>query len=376
MFGPFRRAYQVISGLVDPSVVKCKESFHFEQSFAGPGLGKRADAAVEPHLELIILLPRPPQQVYCVKCQMFCITPENAQGLHRANREVVEATNLSRPGHETSTSPSTDDPSSVASSVASWSAQGATQASREQRRRDEADERMADRMLMGWTMLADACPVPGCNFPLMLDTEGSTTCVMCLHHGPEGRPDAAQAECATDAPVRPPLSPARARSDGLPESKGEEGAKGDEGTKEDEGTEGDEGTKVDGGVLSERAFAVERRKRDEVSSVLGQFMLRGWSLLEETCSRQGCDGRVPLLRERGTSTLYCAGCDTYDRGASANSPEPTGPPESALPMKRDSSGEERNLLKGGRSPASKVELMEVRRPARKVGIQLWHILYP
>ena len=39
--------------------------------------------------------------------------------------------------------------------------------------KDELSKRLADKMLLGWTMLAEVCPVALCHAPLMKDKGGS-----------------------------------------------------------------------------------------------------------------------------------------------------------------------------------------------------------
>jgi uncharacterized Zn finger protein (UPF0148 family) len=45
--------------------------------------------------------------------------------------------------------------------------------------KDELSKRLADKMLLGWTMLADVCPVAMCHAPLMKDKGGSMWCISC-----------------------------------------------------------------------------------------------------------------------------------------------------------------------------------------------------
>merc|ERR1739841_392488 len=48
-------------------------------------------------------------------------------------------------------------------------------------RRTEAEalEDVSARMLQGWTMLGDACPVAGCNTPLVRSRQGEVWCARC-----------------------------------------------------------------------------------------------------------------------------------------------------------------------------------------------------
>ena len=49
------------------------------------------------------------------------------------------------------------------------------------KRRTEAEalEDVSARMLQGWTMLGDACPVAGCNTPLVRSRQGEVWCARC-----------------------------------------------------------------------------------------------------------------------------------------------------------------------------------------------------
>eukprot|EP01083_Nonionella_stella_P034798 95131_1 len=49
----------------------------------------------------------------------------------------------------------------------------------------------------------------------------------------------------------------------------------------------------------------ERSPVDELSSK----MLQGWTLLAEQCPRSGCE--TPLVREKGTESMYCVRCHMY-----------------------------------------------------------------
>lgn len=45
--------------------------------------------------------------------------------------------------------------------------------------KEELSKRLADKMLLGWTMLGDVCPVAMCHAPLMKDKAGSKWCISC-----------------------------------------------------------------------------------------------------------------------------------------------------------------------------------------------------
>lgn len=52
------------------------------------------------------------------------------------------------------------------------------------------------------------------------------------------------------------------------------------------------------------AFALARKKSDEVSARLGEYMLKGWTLMDIECNSDGC----PLMRSPDRKTLKCLLC--------------------------------------------------------------------
>ena len=44
---------------------------------------------------------------------------------------------------------------------------------------------------------------------------------------------------------------------------------------------------------------------DSPSKLIGEYLLKGWTLMGETCSK---DCNVPLMRSRDKSSLICVGC--------------------------------------------------------------------
>jgi uncharacterized Zn finger protein (UPF0148 family) len=56
-----------------------------------------------------------------------------------------------------------------------------------------------------------------------------------------------------------------------------------------------------------------RMKRNQISELLGQKMLLGWTMVEDCCPNVDCSG-VPLMREGGKTALTCVGCEKqYER---------------------------------------------------------------
>lgn len=263
------------------------------------------------------------KQVFCVKCQMFCITQNQAQSLGIATKGVPAPRDGSSqfsdaaptaPDHKPDRKPD----------VRKISAGEQPSISAKQEARAAAEARMGDNMLLGWTMLADQCPTAGCCFPLMRDKKRNITCVACGGNGvaTDTKSDTTPAPPAQDTAADPPQAPAAPPTP--PPSAATE-------------TES-------GGLLSAEEFAAARKKRDKLSAALGSYMLQGWSLLDTTCPRQDCEPGTPLLKDRSSGTVYCAGCDTRTRdGEKGDSVvDATARSTAALPVKRDSSGESRN----------------------------------
>lgn len=198
---------------------------------------------------------------------------------------------------------------------------------------------MSEKLLQGWTMLAEECPTPGCCFPLMRDRNRKTMCVACGGDGVAGRTDTAAASDHRDAQTTdsnhaddqfadPPSAATSAVSAGPPTSP----------PPDVHGM-----TEQPEPMVSDEDFASVRKKRDALSAALGRYMLQGWSLLDTMCPRDGCEPGTPLLKNRTTGTFYCAGCDVRMRedGAGGLVEEPSEGSRSiaGVSLKRDRSGE-------------------------------------
>ena len=260
---------------------------------------------------------------------MFCISPKEAQSLvpSHGNARLTLKGKLSNKGENKVES----------SRVTTEGARAA------------AEARMGEKLLLGWTMLADACPTSGCFFPLMLDPKRNTICVAC------GGRDAAEAVASNSAPVENTAT-LRAPSSSVP-------APATAAPVLDESE-----TEADGRpLMSCEEFKAAAKKRDDLGAVLGRYMLKGWSLLDRTCPREECKPGSPLLKDPTSGTLYCAACDTrMSEGGGHNEIVLMGSTalcSSALPGKRDSAGASRNLAPRTEiASASKVTPMQVEPP--------------
>lgn len=192
---------------------------------------------------------------------------------------------------------------------------------------------MAEKLLLGWTMLSDVCPTSGCLFPLMLDGNGDTTCVACGNDCVKTHDEAEGSQRQVDNPTGATTAKT-APSDVVNVSRS-----------------------CSDGVLSEEKFAALRDQRDKVSATIGRMMLQGWCLLNDICSRPECESSPPLLLDKRTGTLYCTACDKYEEVASPS--KSTSSAQAALPVKRSSDGEEQSPLKEEVTPTADLEPAEV-----------------
>lgn len=270
---------------------------------------------------------------------MFCITENEAQSLGIVSGRVPAPHDGSSQFSDAASTVPDHEPTDHKTSVGE---QPSTSGKREARA--AAEERMGDNLLLGWTMLADQCPTTDCCFPLMRDRKRNTTCVACGGNGvatntksntnsANGSPPPALG--TTDPPPAPAIPPTP-----LPTAATEAGS---------------------GGLLSAEEFAAVRKKRDKLSAALGSYMLRGWSLLDTTCPRQDCEPGTPLLKDRSSGIVFCAGCDVQisDGEKGALDIDPAVGSTAALPVKRDSSGESRNTSPAAEACVSEAAPMQV-----------------
>lgn len=290
------------------------------------------------HLSRVSSIPAPPcsVQIYCAKCQMYCISAEKAKSLGSLNGSasasaaagggaVPEQQRVSAPGAEA------------------------------RRSRAAAEAAMGDKLLQGWTMLAQECPTAGCCFPLLRDRSRNTTCVACGGDGvaatwtststdtpretPHQEDTESNGQFADPPAVTAPSSTVNAPPPAAPASAPAPTPTPTPAPHSNDATEEPEP------VISEQEFAAVRKKRDALSASLGRYMLQGWSLLDKMCPRKGCEPGTPLLKNRSTNTFYCAGCDARMRDGETGdliveSTEASGSTAGlSLSLKRDSSGE-------------------------------------
>ena len=265
---------------------------------------------------------------------MYCISADKAKSLGTPNGNAnppAAAGGGAIPEHQQAT--------------AATAAAGAAAAAEARQSRAAAEGAMGEKLLLGWTMLAQECPTAGCCFPLMRDRSRKITCVACGGNGVAAATATATAtrrdtpneeDTAGNSQFADPPAEAAPASTVIAPPLAAPTARSNDTTEEPEP------------VIPEEEFAAVRKKRDALSASLGRFMLQGWSLLDRMCPRDGCEPGTPLLKKRSTSTFYCAACDTRMREGETGdlvvespkeSTEAAGATTAGLSLKRNSSGE-------------------------------------
>eukprot|EP00903_Cladosiphon_okamuranus_P010348 g9791.t1 len=289
------------------------------------------------------LLKNHKKEIYCAKCEMYCIWADEARSLGIPN-DNASALAVAGDGAVPQQQQQQQQQQQHQASAASAAAQA-------RHSRAAAEAAMGEKLLLGWTMLAQECPTAGCCFPLMRDRSKNTTCVACGGNGVAATATATPTTTATDTEgdsnsqfADPPAKAAPTSTVIAPPPAAPT-------TNSSNATEPEQQP-----VKSEEEFAAVRKKRDTLSASLGRYMLQGWSLLDRMCPREGCEPGTPLLRNRSTDTFYCAGCDTRMREGEAgglvaesiSTEASAGSTPAGVSLKRDSSGERnRSGAKGG-----------------------------
>ncbi|KAI9598888.1 hypothetical protein BDF19DRAFT_429425 [Syncephalis fuscata] len=128
-------------------------------------------------------------------------------------------------------------------------------------------ERLSDLMLKGWIMTNDTCFAATHTAPRMrLKGRTENWCVICD-----------EAKIISNGGLLKPL------------------------TKETENTKDAQPINV-----KEATQPLSRARRDDISRLLGEKMLQGWTLMEMACSMDGCVG-VPLMKDT-SGQLHCVSC--------------------------------------------------------------------
>lgn len=262
---------------------------------------------------------------------MYCITPEEAKSLRAPTCASPAGAGE---GMATKSQDALGSDSATTGAVRGLSTGQERQQPRaapeqtKQQSRAAAEAAMGEKLLQGWTMLAEECQTAGCCFPLMRDRGRVTRCVACDVNATSAAKDGVDDQVAAGKFEDPTSAAAPASTVSAPKPPADSSSTAAR-------TEP---------VMSEEQFAAVRKKRDALSASLGRYMLQGWSLSDKMCPREDCEPGTPLLKDRNTGVFYCAGCDTRgtcdgEAGGLVEEPSPASGATAGLPLKRDSSGE-------------------------------------
>ncbi|KAI8918190.1 hypothetical protein DFJ77DRAFT_454701 [Powellomyces hirtus] len=166
----------------------------------------------------------------------------------------------------------------------------------EESRQNKGVAELGTYMLKGWVLTDVICPNPGCNIPVVRSRDRSTQlCVLC-DDPVNPYPPISQLAAETEVTIveDPSVVPSTSEPTGAVTTPEEDA--------ELEAVLNEE-------VTPSRNEAAERRreKGNQASKLLGQKMLAGWTMLEDTCPNPTCIG-VPLMRSRQKQTI-CVMCD-------------------------------------------------------------------
>ncbi|KAI9188284.1 hypothetical protein H9P43_002675 [Blastocladiella emersonii ATCC 22665] len=201
-----------------------------------------------------------------------------------------------------------------------------------QERTDRASREIGRLLLQGWCMLSESCPVRGCGCVLMqAPGQGRKMCVIC-----------GDASAAASAPAPAPVAAAApAMPNGIAHADNADDASSDEDLERslDEEIERQRRRLVaahsaPAPASQSSVVAPTRLAGPEPSQLIGQRMLQGWTLLNETCPQ--CDA-VPLVGKGndkecvscGPAVLAAAEPTPVVSSGSARAPTPAPAPAPA-----------------------------------------------
>lgn len=161
------------------------------------------------------------------------------------------------------------------------------------KRKNAVGEKLGEKMISGWTMLANSCPKGECNgTPLMSCRGGPMLCVCC---------DSEYTTSSFGDLVENKNTSCIVSADTSSQKKSAAVVCKDQATSSsvllDEELVSDFGGFFDSEVpvLALSSFATDA---DDASQKISQRLLQGWALLDEVCSSATCRGSTPLMRDR------------------------------------------------------------------------------
>ena len=168
---------------------------------------------------------------------------------------------------------------------------------------DGSSARIAERLLRGWTLTAEHCPVASCGCPLMLEPGAGDAHYCARANASVGLRDREHDERGAIV-----TDDASAASD----------------------DEEDEERRVR--AMTARTAAPAANPADaplenvDVSSRVADKLLRGWTLASDSCPMKGCS--TPLVRDGAAGELFCGRHELYVRAAPPDA-APRPPPGTA-----------------------------------------------
>lgn len=146
----------------------------------------------------------------------------------------------------------------------------------------QVSNKLGERMLSGWTMLGIVCPSSSCRGTPLVSHEGKRMHCVCCERDFETYEDGElyeyvenQEKKAIDRLEVPLLA--------------------------------DPANEEYSGSLN----LVDSFHIDQASEKIGKYLLQGWAMLSECCENKGCDGNVPLLRDKNMKVLIIYACTTF-----------------------------------------------------------------
>jgi uncharacterized Zn finger protein (UPF0148 family) len=143
-------------------------------------------------------------------------------------------------------------------------------------------DELSQKILQGWTLLAESCPSDGCNVPLVRSGKGDTYCCSCQVH--------------FDAELNP--LPPTAAQQAVPKASSSSSASSSQPKQEPSASVNE--------PMQETSPPAKPKDR---SQLIADKLLAGWAMLNDVCPRPGCEG-VPLVKSRD-GRMWCVSCDTW-----------------------------------------------------------------
>jgi uncharacterized Zn finger protein (UPF0148 family) len=174
---------------------------------------------------------------------------------------------------------------------------------------DLASSRLSELLLRGWVMCEDACINDQHSIPMMRSKQSSEQwCVICDED--KFRELGIQFSEARKPPTTASIS---MQVDATTESTSTEPMQTD----------------------TELPAQPQRQRTDQISRLLGEKMLQGWTLLDDVCLAESCRG-VPLMRNRQQQRV-CVSCNAIYLTEAEAAQQALSKQTSVTPLKRTSS---------------------------------------